>query len=587
MRPNHLLFKNNPVSLFSSFLARRKEVLSLSLVWIVMALLVDPRGEFPLNDDWMYAHSAMTFLTQGRFELFDWQAITVLGQVLWGALFAKFFGFSMTMLRISVLVLGLLGVWSTYGLLRASKTSNLLSFWGALTLATTPLYFGVANSFMTDVPFYALTVSSYFFLFRYFEKEKPLDLAGGILFACLAILFRQLALVIPCSFALAYLASKNFNKKGWFVAVLSGVIVFGVYAAYYWWVKKNIGIPFMYHQKTALFASFFKSAGTALFWKFILHLFVSLSSVLNYLGFFLFPLLILGVPVYWKKLLSVETGIVCAGLCFQVGLMLYVGLTTSAKVIMPSAPNYIYDFGFGPLTVYYGFERMPVAPITLWWVVTAIGVLGSGIILANFTLPLFRFIRTPFKERDPRDLWRWILCFIACAAYFFPCGLSGHFDRYMTFYMPFVMILALDPANRISPKELRRLLPVSVLLMLLIGYYSVAGTHDYLSWNRTRWNVLQNLMSVKGVSPLQIDGGIEFNAWYTYHAYPEPIRVPFDVNYRKSLHKMWYWVYDDEYLLSFKPLEGYQPLQAFSYSRWLPPFKSPPLLLLHRKGEKI
>ncbi len=547
-----------------------------------MALLVDPRGEFPLNDDWMYSHSVMTFLNERRFELFDWQAVTVLGQVLWGAFFAKLFGFSMTTLRMSTLVFGLFGVWSTYGLLRVSEASRRLSFWGALTIATTPLYFGLANSFMTDVPFYALTVTSYLFLFRYVEKEKALDLAFGIFFACLAVLFRQLALVIPCSFGMGYLAAKNFSKKGWLVAFLQGGIVCGVLVAYHYWVEKNVGLPFMYRSKMLAFDSFFKSFGTPRFGEFSRHFFSMLSSTLNYLGLFLFPFLILGAVSYWKKLLKAERIFSCAIFCLQVGFMAWLRIVASIKVLLPSGSNYIYDFGFGPLMIYFGYEQMPVAPASLWWGATAIGVLGSGMILTYFTMPLFRFLRTSPEERDLRRHWRWILCVSACAAYYFPWGISGHFDRYMTFYMPFIMIMALDQAGPILKRHLYRLFPIAVFLMFLLGYFTVAGTHDYLSWNRTRWGILRNLMSEKGVSPLRIDGGTEFNGWYTYHSYPDPIRVPFDPSYRKSFHKMWYWVYDDEFILSFKPLEGYHLLQTFFYSRWLPPYKAPPLLLLRR-----
>src|SRR5688500_5115162 len=93
---------------------RRVDLMLLSFFWLAMVLITDPRGEFPLNDDWMYARSVLSLVEKGRYVLCDFQAVTALLQILWGALFAKIFGFSMTILRVSVLVLGWAGVLISY-----------------------------------------------------------------------------------------------------------------------------------------------------------------------------------------------------------------------------------------------------------------------------------------------------------------------------------------------------------------------------------------------------------------------------------------------------------------------------------------
>ena len=85
-------------------------VLLIIAVWIVAALLIDPRGEFPLNDDWAYAAAVKTLLGGGGIRLSGWTTVNLIAQIFWGALFCLPFGFSFTALRISTLVLGLTGV---------------------------------------------------------------------------------------------------------------------------------------------------------------------------------------------------------------------------------------------------------------------------------------------------------------------------------------------------------------------------------------------------------------------------------------------------------------------------------------------
>lgn len=156
---------------------------SLTLLWICMMALVNPVGEFPFSDDWMYAQSVFELVTNHRFVLNDFQAVTVLAQLLWGALFSIPFGFSMTALRMSVIVLGWIGVLGAYGLFREANAGRFLSFLGAVTFATTPFLVLFSNTFMTDVPFCSTSVLSVLFFVRWIKNEKPADFLGAVFLA--------------------------------------------------------------------------------------------------------------------------------------------------------------------------------------------------------------------------------------------------------------------------------------------------------------------------------------------------------------------------------------------------------------------
>ena len=125
-----------------------------------MIILVNPLGDFPLNDDWAYARSVKDFLDTGNFQLPGWAVANLLPQVFLGVIFCLPFGFSFTALRFSTLTMGLVGVIATYLLLKEISYNQKIALLGALLIAFDPIYFGLSNTFMTDVPHYAVSVIS-------------------------------------------------------------------------------------------------------------------------------------------------------------------------------------------------------------------------------------------------------------------------------------------------------------------------------------------------------------------------------------------------------------------------------------------
>ena len=185
-------------------------------IWILMAVLVNPLGDFPLNDDWAYGWSVKVLVETGDFRLSDWTAVNLLPQVLWGAVFSVPVGFSFTALRFSTLTLGLVGVLATYGLLREIKASPGVSLVGALVVALNPIYFALSNSFMSDVPSFALVTGAAYFMLRGLRRRTARDLVAGISLAIVSILNRQTGLILLPAFAAAWVAPcTSRTRSGW------------------------------------------------------------------------------------------------------------------------------------------------------------------------------------------------------------------------------------------------------------------------------------------------------------------------------------------------------------------------------------
>jgi len=105
----------------------------------------------------------------------------------------------------------------------------------------------------------------------------------------------------------------------------------------------------------------------------------------------------------------------------------------------------------------------------------------------------------------------------------------------------------------------------------ILAWFSVSATHDYMAWNRLRWELGGDLLK-QGVDPLTISGGFEFNAWHNYDTFRA----------RGNIRKVYYWWYDDlEYLITMEPQERYCVRRRVDYYSWLHR-RSLPVYLLQR-----
>ncbi len=138
-----------------------------------------------------------------------------------------------------------------------------------------------------------------------------------------------------------------------------------------------------------------------------------------------------------------------------------------------------------------------------------------------------------------------------------------YFDRYLLAVVPFAIAAVTVSARAAVARS-------SVALAALLAWYAVAGTHDYLAWNRARYAGLAELEAA-GIPPQAIDGGMEFNAW---RLAPELGTWPNDAAVRPGQAptvKSWWWVIDDRFIASFRPLPGYDVRRSIPYPRWLVP----------------
>ncbi|WP_226573768.1 ArnT family glycosyltransferase [Microseira wollei] len=539
-------------------------IIILLAIWIAMVILVNPIGDFPLNDDWAYGRSVQSVIEKGDFQISDWTATNLFSQVLWGALFCWPFGFSFTALRFSTLILGLIGVVTTYGLLREINTSYKFSILGALLVAINPIYFELSNTFMNDVPFFAFTAVSLYFLLRGIKYESKIAITFGFLMAGVAILSRQAGLAIPLAFGCAYIMKKGFVISNFVKGFSPTLVGIAIQVGYQKWLQLTMRSPQSYGDQINTLV---KEVSLGLSNVFFNYSQITLFSLI-YLGLFILPLLILSACQNFKTYSNRQKTLLLIATSFF--FVVALNRLISRNLIMPFVGNILVDFGLGPVGLINSY--LPQAP-RIWIAATAIGLVGAALLLQYLFLAIGQILARNSSPETLEKKWGTTLILSFVVIYFFPLGLlgltwQGFYDRYLIALLPFLMMMALlcRPNNGKNLKNLinSKLMPLILIMLLIGGGFTIAATHDYLSSNRVLWQALNNLMQTSQIAPERINGGFEFRGWYLCN---KKLRNSPD----KSINFSCLWeTGKEEYVMAFKPIDGYQEIKRYPFSSWMP-----------------
>jgi len=533
-------------------------VMLLILLFFVSEIIIDPIGEFPLNDDWSYTRTLKLLYTSHHLHLTGFTSMPLIGQLVWALLFCKIFGFSFTILRLSTLILALTGVLATYFLIRELSDRRKLALIGALTVLFNPVYMNLSNTFMTDVPFFSMLVLSMYCFVRMLRQGGLRWLIAGICFVTVATLIRQLGLLAAFSFACCILlAWKRLTMLRIVTAAVACIVPLGAYLLYNAWLKVHAGIPVMYHEGTRqiLFNLLYSDYSKPVFLgKQFLNIFI-------YNGLFIFPLVFLCVPRLLGKAARLLPWYYGMFLLFGIGYFL------AFRRMMPFTGNILNSYGLGIASLrdimILKTDHLADLPAAFWLVITLAGCIGGGWILFLLVRYFPSLKRANFLQSPAAPEAAFLYYFIV--AYMFVMEVGASFDRYFIPLLPVICALtayALNEGKAVAFSLPRFSYGLALASVILYGVFSVTMTSDYMSWNRARWGALSYLMTEKQIGPEHIDGGFEFNGYYLY----DDTMMHLENDKTK---KSWWWVKDDEYLISFGPVDGYAVEREYPYRRLL------------------
>jgi hypothetical protein len=543
-------------------------VAALVAAWGLMAVVINPVGDFPLNDDFVYALPVQWLVEEGRLGTI-YQNAAFFTQMVWGVLWAYLCGFSYTVLRLSTLVAGAVGLGATYLVGRELGLSRALAAVVAGLLATNPVFVSLAYTFMTDVPFLALIMVAFLLLLRGLKYDSGAYHRAGLVTLLALVLLRQVGLALALGL-MAAVALKDGLGRAWVIRTLvPTVVLLGVVYGYRKWLEVNDLLPAMYDMYingVKLFLSHVAQGRLGV----VKPTLRAVGFGLLHLGLWLLPLLFLLLPRYR----GARTGAVPLMTAAVLGLvaaavtaaLVWAGM--GMPVGMPG--NILVDLGTG-LPSLEG--PAPHAPRGFWVAVTWASAFGAACILLAIGQMVRPALARLGSAQGRRSLWLSALLLVSLGVVYAPfCIMYGPwFDRYLLPVMALLALLlarnpvAMDPPVRLQPSLGPRVLVAAALALVYLGF-TVVSTHDYLAWNRARWAAAAPLIA-RGIAPDDIRGGYEFDQYHAWRPLPEHVtnasRAAFaDRPNRAKEHA--------HYVLAFGDEPGYDRVRRIAVNRWFP-----------------
>jgi 4-amino-4-deoxy-L-arabinose transferase-like glycosyltransferase len=534
----------------------------VSSLFILSILIINPIGNFPLNDDWAYALTVKYFVENGDYRPTSWASMTLITNILWGTFYCILTGYSFTALRFATLTLSLIGILGTYILMRDLSQPRRLAVIASLTLGFNPIYYALSNTFMTDVPFTALNILSAIFFARNLRTDSDHDLCIGTALAVAATLSRQLAISVPVAFGLSMILRRGLTRRSGLRIVMPLCLCVIFLIIFQQWLTVTGPPPIQYKAKNDELFAALREYGTLL-----RHLVKHSLVTMLYLGLFLMPILLSFVTDIFRTEKKKAMGVIFGIVLVSIGAGIAKLASRYGEFTMPMLGNIMVKEGIGPLTL-PTFDDMPALPDGIWLLVTAICVIGTIILILIVSLRIMELVQRPTfgKKIKANDNVK-IFFTLSAVIYFLPLlplADDNFYDRYV---VPVVPLLGAGLVG--TPVCVTNALTVdarlgrlgAVVFLVVASLFAICGTRDYLAWNRVRWVALGELIERDHIKKEDIDGGFEFTGLYLYDEYFR----------NQPPHKMWE-NHGALYEVGFQKMSGYRILKEYSYSHWMPPY---------------
>ncbi len=535
--------------------------------WAVIVLIVNPVGEFMVNDDWAFVRALETLVFKGTMPTTGWGPSGAPGgpslivHLLWGRLFTFWGGFSITTLRISVLTLAILGSFALLVLLRKAGASPWVALWGSLTLVLNPLFLSQSFTYMSDITFAAMAIFALLLLHAGIERGKTSIIVLGLLFALCSILTRQFGVVIPAAFvATCFLHPRGRDLGRWKMVFLATIVDLIPWVGYEYFLYLIGSTPITHHQIFSNILLYPQTKGLFAYLQFLCVNFF-LAGLL-YVSFLISPVLVLRYRTFseWKTFRFFFVLLTLILLLFESAL--FMGLINPQIYLFR---NVIFNLGIGPIllkdTYILGITRTatiskPLYYLLLYWAILAMFVL-CGLMLSS----LRRLLRPDSGSKGRQIKFFSILALSAGLIYLAIITPGGFHDRYLIPVCAFFIVWTIadcEPGldQPLGPAALLGGLPPLLILALL----AVFGTHDFMDMKRSVKQAQDYLVGQLDVKPCEIDGGLEFNG---YHCYSP------DFHPKKGLS--WWWVRKEDYVITLGPLPDYRVVRTFPFKRYIGP----------------
>jgi hypothetical protein len=455
-----------------------------------------PVAEMGFIDDWSYAKMAQVFAQTGHI-VYNGGTAPMLGwQGMWGALFIKLFGFSFTVMRLSMLPIAIAAIFLFHAILVRFGVNPRNAVLGTLTLGLSPLFLPLAASYMTDVPGLFVILLCLYLCQRAVAANSS---NATIAWLCLAAATNVVGGTVR---QIAWLgALVMVPSAGWLLRKRRGVLLTssllwtisaaGVFVCMRWFAKQP------YHQPESMYkVSAFSHTTLAR------QLYVELMSAALCLLLLVYPILVAWLPKI--RLLN-------RAALLRIALIILVFSFFEWTTRLPWLPNVIQEELAARRTDLYTLTPPPLfLPGWCQKLISLLVIAAVWVLMIDMRGRLGPPQAT--NKTDPDPSWEnilWLLGpFILCY-----CALIAHqlaiFDRYLLPMMAAAILCLL----KLHQKRIAETLPtISIAILAVFALSAICGTHDWFAWSRARLTAIDEIRA-SGVPRTEIQGGFEYDGW--------------------------------------------------------------------------
>jgi hypothetical protein len=527
-----------------------------------------PRLEMGIEDEFSYIWTARVMADTGHFVYNGWATAMLGWQIYLGALFIKLFGFSFTVVRTSIVVVGM----ANAALLQRLYVRMGVNPWNAtlatLTIVLSPLFLQLETSFMSDVPgLFAILICLYGCI-RAVQATSDRATIQWLIFAALSNAIggtvRQIAwlgvlLMVPTA---AWILRRR--RGALIVAAALWILSAAFIAGCMYWFKKqpySVSEPLLiqpYPGEPVLFHIHYMS-----------HKYLAIPLLV-------LPILIAFAVRYpvkerWARIqvaIVVLTVVVGGGLC----VARWPGKfhTASQYLLAPFSDDELSAKGFD-IGGFAG-NRPDVLSLPVRVILTLL-TLSAFLAFLLFLVNASRLTKCADSDNAGQISNQTLLSLLGpfTAVYLLLIlTRAAFFERY---FLPLLCIFLLFLLRFYQAKVASRLPVLTVIFVMLYAAYGVAALHDFWAANRAGLKAADELCAAR-VPRSEIRANIDYDGWtqieLTGHLAP-----------KKRLHPLppcasW-WESDDpaihpRYQLSYDltcfPESQFSPVE---YTTWLPP----------------
>ena len=560
-------------------------VLALTVAWLV----VQPWGNYALNDDWTYAHMAKHIAATGKVLIDVPIAPNAIGQALLGAAVVKIFGFSHTILRILTMLVACAGLWGIDRLISHVVSQKPLRVMALLVIAFNPIYFYSATSYMNELHGW---VPAIFATAIWFEGRKrnaagtdePVSFVHAVLAGLVAgavFWTRQTAVLVFPAFVgattlrLVLLGRWKALARSLPALAATTVVFGGAIYLFFVWAKASGNFRPEFSTRIGNLTKIDE-----------LTYEMQAGSALVYETAFFLPLLVL---FRWKseRRWLLDLGAIA---------FLFVGITTKylfevhapsdfwigpiwSHRYFPFVVNIVYNAGLGPITLddaFFNDVAKASWPKWVWMGIESV-LIFAGVLWSPVCAAVGRQWNESKQSWSTEVVWFGVLLTLGGLVAIIQTHQGEMVDRY---YLTIIVGLAV-----LVPTALSTVLPADVgsyqflkyaTIQGLLVIFCVFGAHDQFRWNDARWKLIGQAMA-KGGTRGTVQAGYELNCWNQYERMsPEELGC----NGQCRCDNGGFCCVDDRWRVGLTLRPGYTQVAAIQPSYWLA--DGPPVILGHR-----